>query len=129
MIQDMSRQRKRTKFDIAPLIDVVFLLLIFFMLTFAIQGEGMDISLPEQKSVEYQVEERLTIKIRKDHTLKVINEIVPLEVLQKTLEKYINARRDKNVTIEAHQTTRYELFAKVLDISRLAGAEGFSIIK
>ena len=48
---------------------------------------------------------------------------------QKTLEKYINARRDKNVTIEAHQTTRYELFAKVLDISRLAGAEGFSIIK
>ena len=47
MIEFMRRQRKRSKFDVAPLIDVVFLLLIFFMLTFAIQGEGMDINLPE----------------------------------------------------------------------------------
>ena len=43
----MKPRRKISKLDMAPLIDVVFLLLIFFMLTFAIQGQGMDISLPE----------------------------------------------------------------------------------
>ena len=129
MIHDIKRQKKRSRLDIAPLIDVIFLLLIFFMLTFAIQGEGMGISLPEGQPAEDQIEENLTIKIGKDHTLKVNNEIVPLGMLQKTLEQHINTRRDKSVTVEAHQTTRYDLFAKVLDISRLAGAEGFSIIR
>ena len=129
MIHDMKRQGKRSKMDIAPLIDVVFLLLIFFMLTFAIQGEGIDISIPEGQGSEDQIQEDLTIKIEKDHTLKVNNKIVPLEMLQKTLEQHINARRDKTVAVEAHQKTNYDLFTKVLDISRLAGVEGFSIIK
>ena len=129
MIIEMRLKRKRSKLDIAPLIDVVFLLLIFFMLTFAIQGEGMDISLPEGQSSKEQAQEDLTIKIQKDHTLKVNNEIVPIEMLQKKLEKYLSVRKDKTVVVEAYQKTRYDLFVKVLDVSRLSGAEGFSIIK
>ena len=99
------------------------------MLTFAIQGEGMNISLPEGQAIEDKTQKSVTIKIRKDHTLLVNDAIVPIEALQKILEEQINLRTNKSVLIESHQTTRYELFAKVLDISRLAGARGFSIIK
>ena len=113
----------------APLIDVVFLLLIFFMLTFAIQGEGMDISLPEGQNSESQDQESLTIKIGKDGALKVNTRTVPLESLQETLEHHLKELSDKSVMVEAHHATPYELFAKVLDVSRLAGAEEFSIIK
>ena len=128
MIQFIQK-RKRSKLDMAPLIDVVFLLLIFFMLTFAIQGEGMDISLPEGKALKKQNQKSLILKIGKGDALKINNELVPIELLQKTLEQNLSDRLDKSVVIEAHQTTSYELFAKILDVSRMAGAEGFSIVK
>ena len=113
----------------APLIDVVFLLLIFFMLTFAIQGQGMDISLPNGQSEETKNEESLVVKIGKNQTIKINNEPVTMEKFREAIEEKLNGRIDKTVVVEAEQKTRYELFAKILDYSRLAGAEGFSIVK
>ncbi len=122
-------RRKISKLDMAPLIDVVFLLLIFFMLTFAIQGQGMDISLPEGQSEDTQEEESLIVKIDRNQKVKINNEPVSIENFRETIESKLSGRIDKTVVVEAQQTTRYELFAKILDLSRLAGAEGFSIVK
>jgi biopolymer transport protein ExbD len=113
----------------APLIDVVFLLLIFFMLTFAVQGQGMDISLPKGQSVETPSGESLVIKIGDDQKIMLNNKLVALEKLQEELENKLSVRSSKTVVIVAKQKSRYGLFAKVLDKSRLAGAEGFSIVK
>ena len=121
--------RKISRLDMAPLSDVVFLLLIFFMLTFAIQGQGMDISLPGGQTMETREKESLIVKIGKDQVVKVNNTIVSLEKFREVIEERLNGRTDKTVTIEAQKSTRYEFFAKVLDHSRLAGAEGFSIVK
>ena len=52
MLDLFPSRKKRFQIDMAPLIDVVFLLLIFFMLTFAIQGQGLAISLPEGEETE-----------------------------------------------------------------------------
>ena len=121
--------RKISKLDMAPLIDVVFLLLIFFMLTFAIQGQGMDISLPGEQATETQNKKSLVVKISKNQAIKINNVTVSLENFREAIEEILNRRINKTVTIEAQKSTRYELFAKVLDYSRLAGAEGFSIVK
>ena len=121
--------RKLSKLDMAPLIDVVFLLLIFFMLTFAIQGQGMDISLPNGQSEETKNEKSLVVKIGKNQTIKINNEPIIMENFREAIEEKLNGRIDKTVVVEAEQKTRYELFAKILDYSRLAGAEGFSIVK
>ena len=121
--------RKLSKLDMAPLIDVVFLLLIFFMLTFAIQGQGMDISLPNGQSEETKNEKSLVVKIGKNQTIKINNEPIIMENFREVIEEKLNGRIDKTVVVEAEQKTRYELFAKILDYSRLAGAEGFSIVK
>ena len=47
MVQIQRTRKRRFRMDMAPLIDVVFLLLIFFMLTFAVLGQAMDVTLPE----------------------------------------------------------------------------------
>tara|TARA_B100000686_G_C16100194_1_gene622851 strand:+ start:252 stop:596 length:345 start_codon:yes stop_codon:yes gene_type:complete len=113
----------------APLIDVVFLLLIFFMLTFAIQGQGMNISLPEGQAKELPKEKSLVIKIGKDEGIQVNDVKVLIKDFQKTIEEKLNDRIDKTVVLEPQPKTRYELFAKVLDLSRLAGVKGFSIVQ
>ena len=55
--------------------------------------------------------------------------MLSLEKLQEEMKKILSGRISKTVVIEAKQKTRYEIFTKVLDKSRLAGAEGFSIVK
>jgi biopolymer transport protein ExbD len=89
----------------------------------------MDIRLPEGQSADARTEESLIVEINNDEKIKSNNELVSIESFQETIEQKLNGRIDKTVVIEAQQTTRYELFARILDLSRLAGAEGFSIVK
>lgn len=125
---DFSPQRKRFEIDMAPLIDVVFLLLVFFMLTFAIQGQGLAISLPEGEGAQ-KAEKDVIVKIGRDNSLLLNGEPVRIGSLKGALEGELLRRKDKLVAIDSAPGVKYGLFAKVLDVSREAGAENFSIIK
>ncbi|QPJ64132.1 MAG: biopolymer transporter ExbD [Candidatus Nitrohelix vancouverensis] len=129
MLSQVKPKRKLSKLDMAPLIDVVFLLLIFFMLTFAIQSQGIEISLPQGESMEAPKLAPITISMNDSMELRIDDQRVALNELKDTLSAQLKKRDDKRVLIEAHKNTPYEGFAKVLDLSRLAGAEGFSIVK
>ena len=121
---------KRYGIDMTPLIDVVFLLLIFFMLTFAIQGQGLTISLPQGAETEQKnVEKDLIVKINQDNSLRLNDKHIMIDSLRDALEKLVQNRSNKLVIIDSGPRVKYGLFAQVLDISREAGAENFSIIK
>jgi len=121
-------RRKRFQIDMAPLIDVVFLLLIFFMLTFAIQGQGLAISLPEGEETE-KVEKDIIVKIDRNNKLYLNDRQIQIDSLGAALGEDLLRRSDKLVVIDSAPKVKYGLFARVLDVSREAGAEHFSIIK
>ncbi len=113
-----------------PLIDVVFLLLIFFMLTFAIQGQGLAISLPQGTETEQEnLEKDLIVKINQDNSLHLNGKQIMVDSLGDALGEQLQSRSNKLVIIDSAPRVKYGLFARVLDISREAGAENFSIIK
>ena len=121
---------KRYGIDMTPLIDVVFLLLIFFMLTFAIQGQGLTISLPQGAETEQKnAEKDLIVKINQDDSLSLNDKHITIDSLRDELEELVQSRTNKLVIIDSGPRVKYGLFAQVLDISREAGAENFSIIK
>ncbi|MBT5376359.1 MAG: biopolymer transporter ExbD [Nitrospinaceae bacterium] len=121
---------KRYGIDMTPLIDVVFLLLIFFMLTFAIQGQGLAISLPQGAETELENSEiDLIVKISQDDSLLLNDKQIRVDSLRDALRKQLQSRSNKLVIIDSAPKVKYGLFARVLDISREAGAKNFSIIK
>jgi biopolymer transport protein ExbD len=128
MLDLFPRHKKRFEIDMAPLIDVVFLLLIFFMLTFAIQGQGLVISLPEGEEAQ-RVEKDITIKIDRNSKLYLNDNLIRIDSLKAALEKELLSRLDKLVVIDSAPKVKYDLFARILDVSRDAGAENFSIVK
>ena len=128
MLDLFPSRRKRFQIDVAPLIDVVFLLLIFFMLTFAIQGQGLAISLPEGEETE-KVEKDIIVKIDRINKLYLNNRQIQIDSLGAALGEDLLRRSDKLVVIDSAPKVKYGLFARVLDLSREAGAEHFSIIK
>ena len=128
MLDLFPSRRKPFQIDMAPLIDVVFLLLIFFMLTFAIQGQGLAISLPEGEETE-KVEKDIIVKIDRNNKIYLNDRHIQIDSLGAALGEDLLRRSDKMVVIDSAPKVKYELFARVLDVSREAGAENFSIIK
>ncbi len=128
MLDLFPSKKKRFEIDMAPLIDVVFLLLIFFMLTFAIQGQGLAISLPEGEETQKE-EKDIIVKIDRNNNLYLNDQQIEIDSLKSILDEELLSRADKLVVIDSAPRVKYDLFARVLDISREAGAENFSIIK
>ena len=128
MLDLFPTRRKRFQIDMAPLIDVVFLLLIFFMLTFAIQGQGLAINLPEGEETE-KVDKDIIVKIDRNNKIYLNDKLTNIDSLGVALGQDLEKRSDKLVVIDSASKVKYELFARVLDVSREAGAENFSIIK
>ncbi len=112
----------------APLIDVVFLLLIFFMLTFAIQGQGLAIRLPEGAETQ-KMEKAVVVKIDRNNNILLNDKPISIDSLGSVLGEELLSRSGKRVVIDSAPKVKYNLFAQVLDVSREAGAESFSIIK
>ena len=128
MLDLFPTRRKRFQIDMAPLIDVVFLLLIFFMLTFAIQGQGLAISLPEGEETE-KVEKDIIVKIDRNNNIRLNDRPIQIDSLGGVLKEELLSHSGKLVVIDSAPKVKYELFTRVLDVSREAGAENFSIIK
>ena len=100
------------------------------MLTFAIQGQGLTISLPQGAKTEQKNEVKdLIVKINQDNSLRLNDKHIMIDSLRDTLEELVQGRSNKLVIIDSGPRVKYGLFAQVLDISREAGAENFSIIK
>ena len=119
---------KRFKPDLAPLIDVVFLLLIFYMLTFAIPGQGLDIKLPPDSTPVEKIDDPLSIKMLSAGEFLVGGKKTDLKGLEGLLRIEIKKRKLKTVVIHADEEAKYESFALVLDLARLAGAKNFSLV-
>ena len=128
MLDLFPSKRKRFNIDMAPLIDVVFLLLSFFMLTFAIQGQGLAINLPEGEETE-KVTKDIIVKIDRNNKPRLNDRPIQIDALGAALGQDLLKRSDKLVVIDSAPKVKYELFTRVLDVSREAGAENFSIIK
>lgn len=113
----------------ASLIDVVFLLLIFFMLTFAMQGKGMDLTLPQGSASGDLVEKPLTVRIGNDSSIQIDSNPVSIDVLLDKIKEKVGDGQNQTVVIESGNKARYEVFAQVLDVARQAGIKDFSVVR
>lgn len=116
--------------NVTPLIDIVFLLLIFFMLTsHFVQDDVLNIQLPETESGE-QLDEKKSIEIVINtegqwlYREKVVDADALLLVLQEDLSKL----EDKRVRIRGDKSSDLGSAVTVLDIARRAGATGVDIV-
>jgi len=128
MLQISTKKKKKFKADLAPLIDVVFLLLIFFMLTFATPGQGMDVQLPKGTSESNSTESILSLNILKSGEITLDEKEVAMDKLLETLKGRLQSRANKTLAIQSDPDASYDIFAKAMDIARQAGVSDFSII-
>ena len=123
------KARKEAAFDLTPLIDVVFLLLIFFMVstTFATIRYGIKVDLPRTTTPEEKIEENIVISITKDNQIYLGKKWVKEENLVSLLRKEIK-RKGSLVIINADKEVKHGRVVRVMDLARKAGAGKLGIL-
>ena len=123
-----GRKRIRMHLDIAPLIDIVFLLLIFFMLTaHFITQPGIEITLPAAKTATMEEVEDIIIFISREDEVFLNDKQIDIEALGPALEAKLEVSQKKTVILKADEKINLGLAVKVMDIARQAHAEGLVI--
>lgn len=119
---------KRKWLDLAPMIDVVFLLLIFFMLTSIYAKPMMPIKLPESETSVVQEEPEITIGISSDGSLSLNGQNITIDQLRDELSQRLLGRLEKNIRLTADKRVYFGLVINVMDVAKQAGADNIAVV-
>lgn len=114
--------------DMAPMIDIVFQLLIFFMLTLSFASPAIKLNLP--KAIEHDIKqpEKIVVSIDKSANIFVNAQKVRMSNLGIFLAEKLNVVSEKSIHIRGDEEMPYRLFVEVMDIARRAGASQINIV-
>jgi len=114
--------------DTTPMTDMVFLLLVFFMLSSAFMVEpGIKVNLPKARTAELSPERNILVTIAGPEKIYLDDKPVSLNNFQSELQLALFGRREKTVVIKADKKVEYGLVVNVLDIIRQSGAQHLAI--
>ena len=114
--------------SIAPLIDIIFLLLLFFLLTSVFIQPGISLDLPEATSAEFQEEPPgLVIYISRFGDIYLNEQFVTFDDLLPVISENLQRQSRPQVTIQADKEVAFGFFVRILDVAKEAGGEDLII--
>jgi len=122
------KDRYQMQSPLTSLIDIVFLLLIYFLLTtnFLVE-EGITIKLPDAKASAPQIKQEITVTVDEEGRAYMADQEVPLDQLYTRIKDMIGKDKDRLVIIKADKTVILNKAVKVMDIAKAAGASRLSL--
>lgn len=127
-----KHRREKISIDMAPLIDVVFLLLIFFMVTTTFREESqIEINLPQASNEPMEpVGDPLEIMIDKEGHYYVNNTLLintQLDTLKRALRKEMEGRTNPPIIVSADAKSPHQSVVTAMDAARQVGLIQLSI--
>ena len=120
---------RRPRIEMLPLIDIVFLLLVFFiyaMLSMAVH-RGLPVVLPTSASAAVEKKTVLSITIKADGSIYLDKQPVEIEALATVLNKQASDKHESSVMLFADKGLAYQRLFNVLDQIRKAGLSNISL--
>jgi biopolymer transport protein ExbD len=123
-----TRNRYQMQAPLTSLIDIVFLLLIYFLLTtnFIVE-EGIKIQLPHATASAPQIKQEITVYVDREGDAYIGDQKIPIDHLYALLKEKIGNDPDRLVIIKADKTVILNKAVKVMDIAKAAGAARLSL--
>lgn len=123
------RKRVPLHTNIAPLVDVVFILLLFFMVTSHISLEpSIDIKLPQSKTSQPHESNEIVVSISRDGQVFIGGKETEIEEICSAIQERLYDPGTKSIKIKADKGVSVGTLIQVVDKVRLSGAPGFSIV-
>ncbi len=125
---EVVKKRQPVNVDVAPLMDMVFILLIFFIVTSTFSREtGVEVSKPQAQSASEVQKENVMIAITREGTIHVNERQVDLEGLTDVLKMMLTKNPDREVVLVADKNSNTGIMVSVIDAANRAGSKKVSI--
>ncbi|MCD6570332.1 MAG: biopolymer transporter ExbD [Deltaproteobacteria bacterium] len=127
-IRQERRNHKTAEINITPLIDLVFLLLIFFMVTTSFVKEtGIDVERPTASTAVLKERGNILIGVSKDGLIYLDRKQIDIRSVRAHIERCLAENPEGTVIIVADKGSHTGVVVRVMDQCRMAGAKNISI--
>lgn len=114
--------RKSRSADMTPMIDMVFLLLIFFLLTSVFAVPSINSDLPASSTEQKTDKLERVVTLKADGRVLIGKSEIPMSGLESGLKNMITESGDKVITLAADKEVNFESIVAVMDSALKAGA-------
>ncbi len=126
--QMLQEQDEKEEIDMTPMLDVVFILLIFFIVTASFVKEaGIDVNRPEAATAVKKERANILVAISDKGDIWINKRKVDIRSVQANIERLKAENPQGTVVIQADQKSTTDTLIKVMDSARAAGVFDVSI--
>lgn len=118
------KKKRKPVINITSLIDVLFLLLIFFMVSSTFLEEpGMKLTLPQASSAEIGEKKEFTLYLTAPGDLFLNEKPIEIDSLENQIKRILPKMKDQALTLKADTDVNHGRVVKVMDKARIAGVK------
>ena len=122
------RKQEESDINITPMLDVVFIMLIFFIVTTSfVKESGIDIYRPSAKTSEKKNQASIMIAINASGEIWMDRKKVDIRFVRANVERLRAENPEGSVVIQADKGSVTDLLVQVMDQVRLAGVKKISV--
>ena len=123
-----TRKQDETGIDLTPMMGIVFIMLIFFIVTTSFVKEtGVDINRPNADTAERDEKGNILVAITASNEIWIDKRRVDLKAVRANIERLKIEYPEGSVIIQADKESRSGLLVEAMDQIRLAGVQNISI--
>ena len=122
------KQVEDSALDLTPMMDIVFIMLIFFIVTTSFVKEtGVDINRPNAETAERDEKGNILVAITQNNEIWIDKRRIDLKAVRANIERLKIEYPEGSVIIPADKESRSGLLVETMDQIRLAGVQNISI--
>ena len=114
--------------NLVPLIDVLLVVLFFYMIISPMMSRGLDVNLPKSEANTVKPEERIVLTVTRSQELFVEQERVDISRLRNVLDSIRKTKPLVNVYLRADKDAPYGAVVQVMDIVKRAGIDRLGMV-
>ena len=118
----LEKPAKKIGINLTPLIDVLFILIIFFTVSSTfLEQPGIELKLPEAESSQSHTAQKVIVYVDNQENLFLNDDPVELENVAQAVEALISAQTDKSVVLHADEDVSHGIVISIMDLLRKQG--------
>ncbi|RUO78772.1 biopolymer transporter ExbD [Idiomarina tyrosinivorans] len=128
MARKRIREEEDASIDMTPMLDIVFIMLIFFIVTTSFVKEaGIDVNKPEASQAQKKPSANIFIAIRANGEVWMDKRMVDVERVAANVERMVAEQPTDLVVIQADKKAEHGVVVQVMDQVKEAGIDKISI--
>jgi len=126
--QRLQPREEESEINMTPMLDIVFIMLIFFVVTASFLKEtGVDVSRPEASTAVRKEHGNILVGITARDEVWIDRRRVDIRAVRANIERLRAENPEGGVVIQADRTAKTGLLVQVIDQARMAGVADVSI--